>query len=116
MAAKSELETVLPEVFADLADVFGNPPSHGLVFGLLFASSEALAQEQIAERLGLSMGAVSMALRALEGFGAVERLSNNGSRAHATYTANRNLRPLVVGFVHNRLRPKLEASLEKLDR
>lgn len=109
-----EVEEVFAEVFGELADVFGNPPSHGMVFGLLLAAREGLGQERIAERLGLSMGAVSMALRALEGFGAVERQANGG-RGHATFRANRNLRLLLAGFVQNRLRPRLEASLQRVE-
>jgi hypothetical protein len=50
----------------------------------------------------------------LESFGAVEKTPAPGPRAQATYSAHTALRPLVLGFVKNRLIPKLAASQKKL--
>jgi DNA-binding transcriptional regulator GbsR (MarR family) len=109
-----EIVHTLTDVFGELADLFGNPRSHGQVFGLLFSSLKPLTQEEIAERLQISHASTSLALRALESFGAVEKTPAPGPRAQATYTAHTALRPLVLGFVKNRLIPKLAASQEKL--
>jgi DNA-binding transcriptional regulator GbsR (MarR family) len=109
-----EIVHTLTDVFGELADLFGNPRSHGQVFGLLFSSLEPLTQEEIAERLQISHASTSLALRALESFGAVEKTPATGPRGQATYTAHTALRPLVLGFVKNRLVPKLAASQEKL--
>jgi len=109
-----EIAHTLSEVFGELADLFGNPRSHGQVFGLLFSSLEPLTQEEIAERLQISHASTSLALRALESFGAVKKTPAPGPRGQATYTAHTALRPLVLGFVQNRLLPKLAASQEKL--
>jgi DNA-binding transcriptional regulator GbsR (MarR family) len=114
--AIKEFESTLIEVFAELADLFGNPRSHGQVYGALFASTEPLTQEDIAEALQISPASVSLALRALESFGAVEKIPAPAARTQATYIAHTALRPLVLGFVQNRLLPKLNASNEKLAR
>lgn len=112
--APQNLEATFIDVFAELADLFGNPRSHGQVYGVLFGSTVPLTQETIAERLQISAASVSLALRALEGFGAVEKIPAPAVRTQATYTAHTVLRPLVLGFVQNRLLPKLNASNEKL--
>jgi len=52
-------------IFADLADLLGNPSSLGSIYGLLFASTEPLSMEEIVERLGVSTGTASQGLRRL---------------------------------------------------
>lgn len=109
LQARQNFEHGLAAVFSELADIFGNPRSHGEIYGLLFSSSEALTMEEIMERLGLSKGSVSQGLRALEDLGAVVREKGEGRRS-ALYRARMELRVLVTGFVNQRLVPRLEAS------
>jgi len=104
----------LAEVFSDLADLFGNPRSVGAIYGLLFASAEPLTMDLIATRLGLSMGSVSQGLRTLEEFGAIERHGQNGERTARTYRAKHMLKPLIAGFVGQRLVPRLDATSQRL--
>ena len=104
----------LAEVFSDLADLFGNPRSVGAIYGLLFASAEPLNMDLIATRLGLSMGSVSQGLRTLEEFGAIERHGQNGDRTARTYRAKHMLKPLIAGFVGQRLVPRLDATSQRL--
>lgn len=115
MSPEEQFERELIEVFSDLADLFGNPRSSGQIYGLLFASPHPLTMEQIAAKLHISMGSVSNGLRALEGFGAVEKKEATTHRGQAHYTALLRLRPLVQGFVENRLVPKLQASNVRLE-
>lgn len=109
-----EIEDTLISVCGDLADLFGNPRSQGQVFGLLYSTTKSLSQEAIAERLQISPASVSLALKALESFGAVRKTPAPAARKQATYTAMTSLRPLVEGFVQIRLIPKLSASQKKL--
>jgi len=102
-----QFESGMVSVFAELADLFGNPRSHGQIYGLLFSSSEPLTMEDIARRTGISMGSVSVGLRALENFGAITR---DNSERFAHYSARLELKTLIDGFIHNRLVPKLEKS------
>ena len=103
----------LVEVFSDLADLFGNPRSVGAIYGLLFSSVETLTMDDIATRLGISKGSVSQGLRVLEDYGAIERLVQDGERT-ARYRAKDMLKPLIAGFVRQRLEPRLVASSNRL--
>lgn len=63
--------------------------------------------EEITNRIGLSLGSVSIGLRALEELGAVERQANG---KFGVYTAKLELKTLISGFVRQRLIPRLEKS------
>ena len=106
-AARQKFEQGLIFVFAELADLFGNPRSHGQVYGILFSSPIPLTMEEITNRIGISMASVSLGLRALEELGAVERQVNG---KFGVYTARLELKTLITGFVSQRLVPRLEKS------
>ena len=112
-AAQQNLENELVAIFSDLAEVFGNPRSHGAIYGLLFASQAPLSMEKIIQRLAISKGSASQGLRHLEEFGAVFREKDNGSRSHL-YAARLELRPLIAGFLSKRLVPGLTGGAERL--
>jgi DNA-binding transcriptional regulator GbsR (MarR family) len=106
-AARQQFEQGLISVFSELADLFGNPRSHGQVYGILFSSPVPLTMEEITNRIGISMGSVSLGLRALEELGAVERQANGRS---GLYVARLELKTLISGFVRQRLIPRLAKS------
>ncbi len=105
--AFQRFERDLVEVFAELADLFGNPRSHGQIYGLLFTEPDALSMEDISKRVGISLGATSQGLRALEELGVVEREVRG---RFGYYTARLELKNLISGFVRQRLVPRLEKS------
>ena len=102
-------ESGLVEIFADLAELFGNPKSYGQIYGLLFAHEQPLSMEDIAQRLDISQGSTSQGLRQLEAFGAVVKARNNGSR-QASYTAKLEMKLLISGFLKERVIPRLEST------
>jgi DNA-binding transcriptional regulator GbsR (MarR family) len=104
---RESFERGLILVFSELADLFGNPRSHGQIYGLLFSSPVPLIMEEISSRIGISMGSVSNGLRALEELGAVERQING---KFGVYVAKLELKTLISGFVRQRLVPRLEKS------
>ena len=53
-ALMAAYEEGLVAVFADLAEMFGNPRSYGQIYGLLFAREAPLTMEEIAWRLDIS--------------------------------------------------------------
>jgi DNA-binding transcriptional regulator GbsR (MarR family) len=113
--AQSTLEHEFVSVFSDLADLFGNPRSHGAIYGLLFSSERPLSMEEIIARLGISKGSASQGLRQLEELGAISRARGDGERAH-TYVARIELKPLLAGFLHKRLAPRLASGAGRLQR
>jgi len=104
---EAAFEQTLVEVFSELADLFGNPRSHGQIYGILFASPEPLTMDAIAARLRISKGSASQGLRALESLGAIEREPNGRCSA---YSARLELKVLIAGFVRQRLLPRLSCS------
>jgi len=96
-------------VFADLAELFGNPKSYGQIYGLLFASEEPLTVEEIGKHLAISHGSISQGLRQLEAFGAVVREKNDGVR-RARYRAKLEMRLLISGFLQERAIPRLAST------
>jgi DNA-binding transcriptional regulator GbsR (MarR family) len=111
--ARAVLERELVSIFSELADLFGNPRSHGAIYGLLFASEKPLSMDEIVLRLDISKGSASQGLRQLEELGAILRAKENGERSH-TYAARIELKPLIAGFLRGRLTPRLAASAERL--
>jgi HTH-type transcriptional regulator, glycine betaine synthesis regulator len=105
----ADYESGLVAIFADLAELFGNPKSYGEIFGLLFAHEEPLTMEEIAQRLEISQGSISQGLRQLESFGAVVKERNNGTR-QALYTAKLEMKLLIAGFLKERVIPRLEST------
>ena len=114
-SASEELERELVAIFSDLADLFGNPPSHGAIYGILFAAEHPLSMEEIVARLEISKGSASQGLRHLEEFGAITRSREEGDRAHR-YSARLELKPLLSGFLQTRLVPRLSANGARLTR
>lgn len=102
-------EEGLVSIFADLAELFGNPRSYGQIYGLLFASEIPLTIEEIARRLAISRGSISQGLRQLEAFGAVLREKDNGVR-QARYRAKLEMKLLISGFLKERAIPRLEST------
>ena len=108
-ALMADYEEGLVSVFADLAELFGNPRSYGQIYGLLFSHEEPLTMEEIARRLDISQGSISQGLRQLEAFGAIVKEKNNGSR-QARYTAKLEMKLLISGFLKERVIPRLEST------
>jgi DNA-binding transcriptional regulator GbsR (MarR family) len=109
----ADYESGLVDIFADLAELFGNPKSYGQIYGLLFANENPLSMEDIAQRLDISQGSISQGLRQLEAFGAVVKEKNNGSR-QALYTAKLEMKLLISGFLKERVIPRLESTESRI--
>ena len=102
-------EEGLVSIFADLAELFGNPKSYGQIYGLLFSSEQPISMEDILRRLDISQGSASQGLRQLEAFGAVVKDKSDGSR-QARYTAKLEMKLLIAGFLKERVIPRLEST------
>ena len=100
-------------IFADLADLLGNPSSLGSIYGLLFASPDPLSMEEIVERLGISTGTASQGLRRLVELEALIPSKTDGERV-TRYTAKLELRPFVSAFLNQQLLPRLGRSSDRL--
>jgi DNA-binding transcriptional regulator GbsR (MarR family) len=107
------IQREMAAIFADLADLFGNPSSLGSIYGLLFASPDPLSMEEIVARLGISTGTASQGLRRLTELEAILPEKSNGERL-TRYSARLELRPFVSMFLKQQLMPRLERSSGRL--
>ena len=114
-ALMAAYEEGLVAVFADLAELFGNPRSYGPIYGLLFARETPLTMEEIARRLDISQGSISQGLRQLEAFGAVVKEKPDGSR-QALYSAKLEMKLLISGFLKERVIPRLESTESRIEK
>jgi len=108
------IQSGMAAIFADLADLLGNPSSLGSIYGLLFASPDPLSMEEIVERLGISTGTASQGLRRLVELEAIMPGKADGERV-TRYTAKLELRPFVAMFLEQQLFPRLKKSSERLE-
>lgn len=114
MSLPDSYESALVGIFADLAELFGNPRSYGQIYGLLFARESPLTMEEIARRLDISQGSISQGLRQLEAFGAVVKEKPDGSR-QALYSAKLEMKLLISGFLKERVIPRLESTESRVE-
>lgn len=111
--AVRKVEHEVVELFVHIASLIGLPRSVGEIYGYLFISRDPLPMDVLVERLGLSKGATSQGLRLLESFGAVRTVYVPGDRRDH-FTAERELRKLVGGFVKEEVIPHLQSGEERL--
>ena len=107
------IQREMAAIFADLADLFGNPSSLGSIYGLLFASPDPLSMEEIVVRLGVSTGTASQGLRRLTELEAILPEKSDGERL-TRYSARLELRPFVSMYLKQQLSPRLERSSVRL--
>jgi HTH-type transcriptional regulator, glycine betaine synthesis regulator len=111
--ALTDIQKGMAGIFADLADLLGNPSSLGSIYGLLFASPEPLSMDEIVERLDISTGTASQGLRRLVELDAVVPSKGDGERV-TRYSAKLELRPFVSMFLNQQLLPRLGKSSDRL--
>src|SRR5262245_44719968 len=68
------------EAWTSMASLFSFSPSTARVCGLLLTAAAPLTPADIAERLAISRGNVSMCLKELRGWGVVQRVPRPGDR------------------------------------
>jgi DNA-binding transcriptional regulator GbsR (MarR family) len=81
MASREAARASFLDAWTSMASLFSFSPSTARVCGLLLTSGEPLAPAEIAERLAISRGNVSMCLRELRGWGVVRRVPRPGDRS-----------------------------------
>ncbi len=99
-------EAELVAIFVQMSQTLALPPSLGEIYGLLFASTRPLAQQDIMDRLQISKGSVSQGLRFLRTIGAIQSVPHLSDRREC-FEPVVELRALVGGFIRERITPQL---------
>lgn len=111
----SAFERECIDVFVRAAQVLAVPRSIGEIYGLLFASAEALSMDAVVQRLAISKGSASQGLRFLRDVGAVRAEYVPGDRRDH-FVAETELRRLAAGFLREQVRPHLDSGANLLGR
>jgi len=110
----SQLQSEMVDIFTDLAQTIGFPRSMGALYGLLYASKQPLAADELRAALGLSLGATSQGLRALRSVRAVRAHQPTGTRK-VYYEAEVELRRLLQGITREVVQPQLNELAQRIE-
>jgi HTH-type transcriptional regulator, glycine betaine synthesis regulator len=101
------------DFFVEAAGILGVPRSVAAIYGIVFASPEALGFADIDARLDISKGSVSQGLRVLREMGALTIVAVNGDRREF-YAPDMELRRLIERWLAERLQKQLSAGSARL--
>ena len=107
------VEIEIIEMFVSVVKLLGIPKSVAEIYGLLFVTAEPLALDEIVSRLQISKGSVSQGLKLLRSFGGVKSAYVAGDRRDH-YTAETELKKLVIGFMRGEVQPRMDHGEAKL--
>jgi len=108
-----ELESI--DFFVRLMGMLGMPRSVGEIYGLLYFSMNSLPMDQIASRLGISIGSASQGLRTLRSLKAVRTAYVAGDRRDH-YFAETEFRRLFSNFIKDEIMPHLESAKDRISK
>ena len=106
-----ELESI--NFFVRMMSILGFPRSVGEIYGLLYFTSNPLTMEQIAKRLGISIGSASQGLKSLRSLKAVRTNYIPGDRRDH-YLAESEFRRLFSTFIKDEILPHLESAKNRI--
>ncbi len=112
---RRELELESIDFFVRLMSMLGMPRSVGEIYGLLYFSQDSLPMDQIASRLGISIGSASQGLRTLRALKAVKTAYVAGDRRDH-YFAETEFRRLFSTFIKDEIMPHLDSAKERISR
>ncbi len=101
------------DAVGEVAEYWGFKGSMGRIWALLYLSPDPLSADVIAEKTGLSTGAVSMALSDLVEWGVVSRVPGGDDRKRH-FAAETDVWSLVRRIVKAREIPLLQRTVERL--
>jgi DNA-binding transcriptional regulator GbsR (MarR family) len=107
-----ELESI--DLFIRSFQVLGLPRSVGEIYGFLFAQAQPRPMDVLVRRLSLSVGSVSQGLKFLRNIGAVKVSLQPGDRREF-FSAQTELRKLVVGLIKERIQPHLDSGDARIE-
>ncbi len=111
----TEFERSLVELGISAATAFSLPRSVGALFGLIFASAEPLALDDLVARLEISKGSASQGLKFLQRMGAIRPVYAPSER-RTLYEPELSLRRLLMGVLNENVLPHLQRSGEQVAR
>ena len=99
--------------FLSTAELLAVPKSLAAIYGILFASPEALSFSEVKERLNISAGSISQGLRVLREIGALKVITTTLDNREF-FTPDMELRNLANHYLEKRLQPQLDSGQGRL--
>jgi DNA-binding transcriptional regulator GbsR (MarR family) len=96
-----------------ISEFWGFPKAMGAIFGALYLSPAPLSLDELVEQVGVTKGAVSTNVRALERLGMVHRHLQMGERKDY-YTAETDLWKVVKGILREREKSEFDLALRSV--
>ncbi len=97
-----------------IAHFWGFPKAMGAVFGCVYLSVEPISLAEIVEQVGVTKGAVSTHVRALERLGLLHKSSQLGDRRDF-YTAESDFWKVIKGVLKEREKVEFDRALQSVD-
>lgn len=98
------------ESWGSMGTIFGFSPSTARVGALLLVTGDELTLDEIAERLGISLGNASMCLKELRSWGVVRRVSRVGERKDR-FARREDLWRVLISIARERKRREYDPAL-----
>ena len=110
-----ELEIESIDFFVRMMNILGMPRSVGEIYGLLYFSEKSLSMNNIASRLGISIGSASQGLKTLKSLKAIKIIYVAGDRKDH-YVAEIEFRRLFSSFIKDEIMPHLVSANERIEK
>ena len=104
----------MADTIGQMMEFWGFKHIMGRLWTTLYLSSYPLSAPELAQRMGVSSGAVSMAIRDLMQWGAIRKMCLKDSRKDH-YTAEKNIWKLVSRVLAQREGRRIEAAFENIE-
>ncbi len=97
-----------------ISQFWGFPKAMGAIYGALYLSPDSLSLDDLVEQVGVTKGAVSTNVRALERFGMVHRQVRLGERKDY-YVAETDFWKIAKGILKEREKSEFDRALQTVD-
>ena len=120
----SSIKTISPDdpviiesidFFVRMMSILGLPRSVGEIYGLLYFSKDPTPMDQIAGKLGISIGSASQGLKTLRNLKAIKTAYVPGNRKDH-FVAETEFRRLFSNFIKDEILPHLESASDRISR
>jgi DNA-binding transcriptional regulator GbsR (MarR family) len=97
-----------------ISEFWGFPRAMGAIYGAIYLSPEPLSLDELVAQVGVTKGAISTHVRALERLGMVQRSVRLGERKDY-YTAETDFWKMVKGILREREQTEFDLALRSVD-
>ena len=110
-----EIEEIFMETLGKTAEAFGISRVVAQLYAILYLSPKPLSLDEMASRLKMSKGSVSVNIRILDSWQAVRKIWQRGSRKDY-YTAELNIKKIIVNKLRTGINRRIGEIMDEVSR